>query len=239
MVDSLDTSWLLAAVAALLLMAVAAAGGFWWSRRRRPLVITTYVPSASTPGEKVALDNWLPRIAEELGEVNFLPVEAVAGPGGDQFGKGLALMKDGKYPAAAKCFERALKLGLTGTYVCGALCFLGRIALERGDLQRSVELFLKCLAWPSLTAEAAFSAAGYLHRVYQCAGMTRDAEIARGIAARCSSDRVSLNLRVLADIESHVERARRGQRPSGARRGLRWLSGLNRARLTAALRPDR
>lgn len=225
MLDSLLRNWPLAIAVAIALIAIAVGVGLWLGRRRKPLVITTYVPPDRPPVENVVIESFLPRITQELAHVDFVPVENIPGPGGDHFNKGITLMKQGKYLPAGKFFERALKSGLTATYICGALTFLGRIALERGDLQEAVELFLKCLASPSLTAEAAFSAAGYLQRIYQCAGMTREAEIAGSIADRANIGKLSLNRRVLADIESYWQRERQRRRPSMLGRGLRWILG--------------
>lgn len=209
------------------LMAVAAGIGLWLGGRRRPLVITTYVPPDRPSEERVVVESFLPRITADLAYVDFVPVENIPGPGGDLFNKGVTMMRKGKYLQAGKFFERALRLGLTATYVCGALSFLGRIALERGDLQEAVELFLKCLASPRLTAEAAYSAAGYLQRIYQCASMSREADIAGNISNRANIGKLSLNRRVLADIESCWQRERQRHRPSLLGRSLRWILGEN------------
>ncbi|HMW19108.1 MAG TPA: tetratricopeptide repeat protein [Accumulibacter sp.] len=225
MLNSLFSNWPLAAAFALILMSVAAGIGLWLGKRRKPLVITVYVPPERPPVDNLVIETFLPRIAQELAHVEFIPVENQPGPGGDLFSKGINLMKQGKYLNAGKFFERSLKLGLTATYVCGALAFLGRIALERGDLQEAVELFLKCLSSPCLTAEAAFSAAGYLQRIYECAGMKPEAEIAGNISTRANVGKLSLNRRVLADIESYWQRERQRHHPSLFSRGLRWILG--------------
>jgi len=223
--DSLFKNWPLAVAITITLIGIAVGVGLWLGGRKKPLIITTYVLPDRPPQENVVIESFLPRITPDLAHVDFVPVENIPGPGGDLFNRGITLMKQGKYISAGKFFERALKLGLTATYVCGALAFLGRIALERGDLQEAVELFLKCLASPRLTAEAAFSAAGYLQRIYQCANMAREAEIAGDISSRANIGKLSLNRRVLADIESYWQRERQRHRPSVLGRGLRWMLG--------------
>lgn len=148
---------------------------------------------ASTESEGAArrerLRAVLPPLDEKYLHTDVTTLGTRVGPGREQFVEGAEEYKKGHWETACRLLKEAISLELTMPYESSAHRALGTIYINLGDLQLSVEHYLKCLEVPVRDEEALRDSINVLSLIYRLAGRERDAESLRELAEKTIGQR--------------------------------------------------
>jgi len=151
-------------------------------------------------------DQRLPHIEARHLHIGFVQLEKDSGPGGAKFGEAIQALNEREGDKALELLDESLRQGLPPSYECYAYCKLGVLSIERGNLERAVDWFLKCLGIESKTADAAWEAAIYLYNIYNEAGLYHDANAVREIADTANTRDIYLS----AEAEHQIRALTKG-----------------------------
>lgn len=150
-------------------------------------------PKAARAKPAVQRDQKLPRIEARHLHKGFVQLEKDLGPGGAKFSEAIQALNRKESDKAVELLAASLEEGLSPSYECYACCKLGVLSIERGNLERSVDWFLKCLGIERKTTDAAWEAAIYLYYIYNEAGLYHDANAVRGISDAANTKAITLS----------------------------------------------
>jgi hypothetical protein len=126
------------------------------------------------------------------------------GGGGKYLEQARAAWNRDDHDSARDLLECALAAELTMPYESLAHSLLGQIWLGKGDIDRAVQHFLKCLEVHARAADALWMSAIRLHIIYDEAGRKEDAERLKALAAAINTRGLSLSPDGEAKIRSLV-----------------------------------
>jgi len=175
------------------------------------------------------------RVCPEHCRTSFVRVGTNVGAGKTDFEAALRVLQAEQFAEADALLDAAITKGLPATFECGAWSLRGQAAVSRGEIPLAITYFLKALAGPEVTSQAALPAAMHLAVIYDGLGLRADAQRMEAVAKTVNSAGITLDPEAIKRMQRHTQayrKALRAARPTG----LNALLGrvFHRPRATSA-----